>query len=159
MYALVNKAKTKFSQSKLVLSCVLRHRDKSWQHTDNRTLGVTFVDLNSWIENWDFGRDGLHINKSGVRRLSQLYSRVFGFGGGEPNLNEKLLLSTDSERTPESMWKTMTQEHPTLVWQMIRREKARANQTRREIEEVTSDKQVAMRGPRRYNLILRFCCR
>ena len=25
-------------------------------------LGVTFVDQNSWVDNWDFGRDGLHIN-------------------------------------------------------------------------------------------------
>jgi hypothetical protein len=39
-------------------------------------LGVTFVDPNSWIEDWDFGRDGLHINRSGARKLGQLYSRV-----------------------------------------------------------------------------------
>jgi hypothetical protein len=35
-----------------------------------KTMGVTFVDPNSWVENWDFGRDGLHINQNGARRLS-----------------------------------------------------------------------------------------
>jgi hypothetical protein len=53
-----------------------------------KTLGVTFVDPNSWIENWDFGRDGLHINRSGARRLGQLYSRVCDFGKGGWNSKE-----------------------------------------------------------------------
>ena len=38
-------------------------------------------DLNSWLEDWDFARDGLHINRRGARRLSQLYCRVGGLGG------------------------------------------------------------------------------
>jgi hypothetical protein len=46
-----------------------------------KTMKITFVDLNSWIENWDFGRNGLHMNQSGMRRLNQSYSRVCGFGG------------------------------------------------------------------------------
>jgi hypothetical protein len=33
--------------------------------------------LPCWIENWDFDRDGLHINQRGVRRL-----RVCGFSSG-----------------------------------------------------------------------------
>jgi hypothetical protein len=90
LYALLNKAKTKFPQSRLVLSGVLRGRDVSWRRSGTlnskydwiaKTLGITYVDPNSLIENWDFGRDGLHINRSGARRLSQLYSRVCGFGG------------------------------------------------------------------------------
>ncbi|PNF22004.1 hypothetical protein B7P43_G17607 [Cryptotermes secundus] len=90
-YDLVNKAKTNFPKSKLVLSGVLRRRDVSWRRIGAinsrydwiaKTLGVTFVDLNSWVEDWDFGRDGLHMNRSGTRRLSQLYSRVCGFSGG-----------------------------------------------------------------------------
>jgi hypothetical protein len=90
VYALVNKAKTKFPQSRLVLSDVLRRRDVSWRWIGaligrydwiTNTLGTTFVDANSWIENWDFSRDGLHINRSVARKLSQLYSRVCGFGG------------------------------------------------------------------------------
>jgi hypothetical protein len=91
MYALVNKAKTKFPKSRLVLSGVLRHRDVSWRWIRAlngrydwiaKTLGVTFVDPNSWIENLDFSRYGLHINRSVARRVSQLHSRVCGFGGG-----------------------------------------------------------------------------
>jgi lysophospholipase L1-like esterase len=94
MYALVNKAKTKFPKYRLVLSGVLRRRDASWQRIGAlngrydriaKTLGITYVDLNSWIENCDFSRDGLHINRNGARRLSQLYSRVCGFGGKGQN--------------------------------------------------------------------------
>ena len=47
-----------------------------------KTLGVTFVDPISWLlEDWDFARDGLHINPRGARRLSQLYTRVGELGG------------------------------------------------------------------------------
>jgi lysophospholipase L1-like esterase len=97
VYALVNKAKTKFPQSRLVLSSVLRSIDVSWRRIQTlngkydwiaKTLGITFVDSNGWIENWDFDRDGLHINRSGARRLSQLFSRVCGFGGGGQNSKE-----------------------------------------------------------------------
>jgi len=35
-----------------------------WSHKQQiaQILGVTFVDPNSWVDVWDFGRDGLHIN-------------------------------------------------------------------------------------------------
>jgi hypothetical protein len=39
------------------------------------------VDPNSWIEDWNFGRDGLHINRSAARKLSQLYASVCDSGG------------------------------------------------------------------------------
>jgi hypothetical protein len=93
---MVSGAKIKFPQFRLVLSGVVRSRDVSWRcigalngryHWIAKTLGVTSVDPNSWIENWDYGRDGLQLSQSGVRRLSQLYSRICGFGGGQ-NLNE-----------------------------------------------------------------------
>ncbi|PNF20640.1 hypothetical protein B7P43_G04217 [Cryptotermes secundus] len=97
VYALVKKAKTKFPQATLVLSGVLRRRDVSWRRIGAQndiydwvamSLGVTFVDPNSLIEDWDFGRDGLHINSSGARKLGQLYSRVCDFGGRVQNRNE-----------------------------------------------------------------------
>jgi hypothetical protein len=44
-------------------------------------LGVTCVDPNSWVDNWGFGRDGLHINQREVRHLGQLYSRVCDISG------------------------------------------------------------------------------
>jgi hypothetical protein len=71
VYALVNKARTKFPQARITLSGILRRRDVSWRHIGAindiydwiaKTLGVTFVDPNSWIEEWDVARDGLHIN-------------------------------------------------------------------------------------------------
>jgi hypothetical protein len=81
-YSLVNTEKGKFPQSKIVLSGVLRWTDVAWRLIGAlndryewiaKTLGVTFVDANSWLEDWDFARDGLHINRRGAR-LSQLYS-------------------------------------------------------------------------------------
>jgi len=36
-------------------------------------LGLSFVDLNSFIEGGDFARDGLNLNGRGKRRLGQLY--------------------------------------------------------------------------------------
>ena len=45
-------------------------------------LGLIFVDPNSWIEDGDFARDGLHLNGIGKRRLGQLYARVSGLDVG-----------------------------------------------------------------------------
>ncbi|KDR12548.1 hypothetical protein L798_13708 [Zootermopsis nevadensis] len=97
VYALVQKARTKFPISKLVLSGVLRRRDVSWRRIGAlndrydwvaRTTGVTFVDPNSWIDDRDFSRDRLHINRGGAKRLGKLYHRVCGFDGGGQKLNE-----------------------------------------------------------------------
>jgi len=90
VYSLANKAKVKFPQSKIVLSGVLRRTDVSWRRIGAlndrydwraKTMGFTFVDPNSWLEDWDFARDGLHINHRGARQLNQLYSRIGGLGG------------------------------------------------------------------------------
>ena len=45
-------------------------------------LGLTFVDPNSWIEDGDFARDGLHVNGRRKRRLGQLYATVSGLDVG-----------------------------------------------------------------------------
>jgi hypothetical protein len=97
VYALVNEARTKFPQARITLSGVLRRTDVLWRRIGAlndrhdwiaKTLGVTLVDPNSWIEEWDFARDGLHINRSGARKLGQLFSRVCDFGGRGQNRNE-----------------------------------------------------------------------
>jgi hypothetical protein len=76
-----------FWQSKLILGGILWHRDVTWHHIGAlnarcdwiaETLQVAFVDPNSWIENWDFSKGELHLNQSGGRRLSHLYSIVCG---------------------------------------------------------------------------------
>jgi hypothetical protein len=45
-------------------------------------LGLIFVDPNTWIEEEDFARDGLHLNGRGERRLGQLYARFSGLDVG-----------------------------------------------------------------------------
>jgi len=91
VYDLVNTAKNKFSASRVVLSEVLRKEDVSWRRIGTvndrlewvaKTLGVTFVDPNSWVDDSEFSRDGLHINRRGARHLGQLYCRVCGISGG-----------------------------------------------------------------------------
>ena len=81
VYDLVNTAKAKFSGSRLVLSGVLRGKGVKWRHVGAandrlewvaRSLGATFVDPNIWIRDEDFGRDGLHLSRNGVRQLGDL---------------------------------------------------------------------------------------
>ena len=78
VYVLVATAKRKLPNCRLVLSGVLRCRDVSWQcigALNDRfdwvanALGLTFVDRNSWIEDGDFMRDGMHLNGRGKGRL------------------------------------------------------------------------------------------
>jgi hypothetical protein len=73
------------------MSGVLRRRDVSWRRIGAvnsryeraaKTLGVALVDPNTWVDDWDFGRGGLHINRRGAVHLSQLYCRVRSIGGG-----------------------------------------------------------------------------
>jgi hypothetical protein len=80
VYAFVAMANSIIPNCRLVLSEVLRHRDISWQHVGAlndrfdwvaNILGITFVYLNSWIEDGDLVRDGLHLNGREKRRLGQ----------------------------------------------------------------------------------------
>jgi hypothetical protein len=77
----VATAKSKLPNCRLVLSGVLRRRDVSWRRIGalNDTfdwvanaLEITFVDPNTWIEDRDFARDGLHLNGRRKRRPGQL---------------------------------------------------------------------------------------
>jgi hypothetical protein len=86
----LNTSKAKFPGSRLVLSGVLKIKGVKWRRVvaanDRlewvaRTLGATFVDPNSWIRDVDLGRDGLHLNRNGMRELRDLYSRVCGLDG------------------------------------------------------------------------------
>jgi len=87
VYSLVATANRKIPNCGLVLSGALRPRDVSWWRTGAlndrydwvaNALGLTFFDLNSWIEDGDFARDRLHLNGRGKGRLGQLYARVSG---------------------------------------------------------------------------------
>jgi len=76
VYSVVATDKPKFPHCRLALSGILRRSDVTWRcvgAVDDRydwvakTLGVTFADLNSWIEDADFGSDGLHLNRREMR--------------------------------------------------------------------------------------------
>jgi hypothetical protein len=85
IYALVTTAKVKFLSCRLDLNGVLRRSDVSWWRIGAlndrldwvaEALGITFVDPNSWIDDNDFARDGLHLSGRGKSRLGQLFARV-----------------------------------------------------------------------------------
>jgi hypothetical protein len=109
VYDLVSTAKKKLPNSRLVLSGVLRRRDVSWRRTGARTdrldwvanaLGLTFVDPNSWIEDGDFARDGLHLNWRGKMRLCQLYAIVSGLDvGGSAGSKKGPIMENGSNST------------------------------------------------------------
>jgi hypothetical protein len=91
VHGLVSTVKKKLPNCRLVLSGVLRRRDVSWRRIGGlnyrldwvaNAMGLTFVDPNSWIEDGDFGRDGVHLNGRGKRHLGNLYARVSGLEGG-----------------------------------------------------------------------------
>jgi hypothetical protein len=74
LYDLVNTAKSTFSASRVVLGGELWRGNVSWRRIGAvndglewvaNTLGVIFVDQNSWVHAWGFSRDGLHINRRG----------------------------------------------------------------------------------------------
>lgn len=87
MCDLVMKAQEKFPKTKIYISGILRRRGIPWRRVGvvNRmfewvaqTRNVFFVDPNSWLQDGDFGRDGLHLNRSGSTKLGGLFSRVGG---------------------------------------------------------------------------------
>jgi lysophospholipase L1-like esterase len=91
VYALVATAQSKFRNCRLVLSGVLWRRDVSWRRIGAlndridwvaKTLEITFVDPNTWIEDGYFARDGLHLIGRGKTRLGKLYARVSGLNDG-----------------------------------------------------------------------------
>jgi hypothetical protein len=111
VYDLVNMAKAKFPGSRQVLSGVLRSKGVKWRRVRvanyrpewvARILGATFIDPNSWILDVDFGRDGLHLNRNGVRELGDLYSRVCGVDGGSRKVINNELHTAGSEFSEET---------------------------------------------------------
>jgi hypothetical protein len=83
-------AKSNFSSPKVILSGILRRKDVSWRRIGEaidrlewvaNTLGVAFLDHNSWVDDLGFSGDGLHLNRKGARHLGQLFERVCDVGG------------------------------------------------------------------------------
>jgi hypothetical protein len=91
VHTLVTTAESNCPNCRLVLSGLLRRRDVSLRRIGPlndrferiaNALRITFVDPNSWIEEREFGRDGLHLNGRGRSRLGQLSARVRGLDSG-----------------------------------------------------------------------------
>jgi len=76
VYAFGVYSKEEAPNCRFVLNGVLRHRDVSWWRIGTlndrfdwvaNAVGLKFIDLNSLIEDGDFGRDGLNLNGRGKR--------------------------------------------------------------------------------------------
>ena len=85
VYALMATAKRNLPNCRLVLSEVFRIRDISlrftWALIDRydwlaNALRLKFVDPKRLIEDGDYARDGLHLNRRGKKQLGQLYVRA-----------------------------------------------------------------------------------
>jgi hypothetical protein len=123
-----------------------------------KTLGVTFVDPNSWLEDWDFARDGLRINRRGARRLSQLYSRVSGLDRGN-KMDWHLMLNASNVGTSERTRKTSTQEKSTLIWKTTERLEGTRNTAMKKHEVVSSEERVVTACHGRWRVNRWFCYR
>jgi hypothetical protein len=89
VYDLVNTAKAKFPDSRLVLSGVFRSKGVKWWRVGETNDRVEWVvNPNKWIRDVDFGRDGLHLNRNGTRQLGDLYSRGCGIDGESQVINK-----------------------------------------------------------------------
>lgn len=80
---LMEEGKKTFPNARWVISGVLCRRDTDDRYIEgiNQCLdalakenGYVFIDGNFWITNDDLGRDGLHLNRGGATKLSQLLS-------------------------------------------------------------------------------------
>jgi len=160
VYDLVNTAKTNLSTSRVVLSSAMRRRDVSRRRTgavNNRyewvaqTLGVTFVDPNSWIYK---SRNGPHIHRRGARHLGQLYSRVCGIGGRRQKMRSELqclAVRTSSKGTYEETGIKTIQEHLTSAWKTAESDMETTDTARRETEDETKEEYLAA--------TVEFCCK
>ncbi|KAJ4451854.1 hypothetical protein ANN_03332 [Periplaneta americana] len=63
---------------------VVRRRDINWKKVGRANkafewvaeqLGTRYVDSNSWLDDRDFGRDGVHLNRRGTAAMGALFAR------------------------------------------------------------------------------------
>ena len=100
---------------------MLRRSDVSWRRTGALNgrldwVANALVDPNSWIEDGDFVRDGLHLNGRGKRRLGQLYARVSGLdvGGSAGSKKWKILENVNHRtRNTRERWGSPIEEQKT----------------------------------------------
>ena len=130
-YDLVNMVKTKFLNSRLVLSGMLRCRGLNWRYVGAmndilewvaRNLGATLIDPSSWIRDGDFGKDVLHLYRNGTRQLGDLYSRVCKINSeSRKGLNNRqhVVGSEFNVWIPDRFRKEATQEYSKLSLEVV----------------------------------------
>lgn len=78
-------AKKKFKRAKIVVSGVIRRKDTPIGYIDAinqnidwacERLGLGFFDPNCWLRWNDLGRDGVHLNRNGSFKMSELLCNV-----------------------------------------------------------------------------------
>lgn len=89
MADLLFTAKTRFPHSKIFLNSILVRKDIGYKALYDfncqlelmcSNFDVHFVEANCWVAKGDLARDGVHLNRQGVRRLSTLFTRALSDG-------------------------------------------------------------------------------
>jgi hypothetical protein len=97
MYDLISATRRIYSEAKIIVSGVLRRKDVHWRKIGRvneafewvaERLGVEFVDPNSWMDDRDFARDGVHLNRRGVVALEELYLRMVASSSGDKDVDQ-----------------------------------------------------------------------
>lgn len=99
------------------------------------------------MDDWDIGRDGLHITRIGVRRLCQLYSRFCGIGGGRHKKRtgcQCLVVGISSGGKYEKTGMKTFQEHLSSTWKAAESGTVTTNSARRETEDETNESLAAI---------------
>ena len=121
------------------------HGSNIWPSiSETSCLFLTFVDSNSWLEDRDFARDGLRINRRRVRRLSQLYSRIGGLSSSGKKREWQLMRNASNKGSSERTRETTIQENSTPTWRTTGIAEGTTNQERRETEVVPSEERAGL---------------
>ncbi|XP_069692481.1 uncharacterized protein [Periplaneta americana] len=85
LYDLVSSTKKRYPTVDIIISGIVRFRNINWRKVGlaNKAfewvaeqLGTRYVDGNSWLDDRDFGRDRVHLNRRGTAVMEALFARV-----------------------------------------------------------------------------------
>ncbi|XP_069670111.1 uncharacterized protein [Periplaneta americana] len=85
LYDLVSSTKKRYLTADIIISGIIRRRDINWRKVGRANkefewvaeqLGTQYVDGNSWLDDRDFGQDGVYLNRRGTVAMGALFARV-----------------------------------------------------------------------------------
>lgn len=85
LYDLVSSTKKRYPTADIIISGIVRRRDINWRKVGRANkafewvaeqMGTRYVDGNAWLDDRDFGRDGVHLNRRGTAAMGALFARV-----------------------------------------------------------------------------------